>query len=523
MPERAFGSRAGGGRPFVTLHVARALCALAILALAPAQLRAGSGERPKQGQVRQKKAGEAQSRVARFVQGENSRYHWGISVVDLESGEPVFLHNEGQLLSPASVMKVVSGYAALSVFGKDHRFTTELGTYGEMKPGGVLSGPLVVRGGGDPTLSWRFFNGEYEAPVRFVVDELLRQQPITRVDGDVVGDDSRFLLEPYGPSWGWEDFQWAYGVKVSALSINDNVVLVRIRPGAKPGDPVQVETFPSFLSDTVRCEAVTRTGAEDDDLVSFKPLDGDEIFLSGAVSRSAVVDLRLALTDPALTFARWVKAELERRGIPVRGGAKALHRTHYARFQPPEGEWRSLAQVKGRPLSDVLDYMLKRSVNLYAELPLRNMGVLEPRPGMSERQAGGALVMRRWPEIFKPGENVQMLDASGLARYDLVTPKLVTDWLGMVYKSADFEYFRDLLPLSGGAEGTLRSRLKGGAKGRVWGKTGQLGMVNSMAGYALTLKGRWMAFCMIVNNHPSRKDQVKASIDRFIEDVVADR
>ena len=42
------------------------------------------------------------------------------------------------------------------------------------------------------------------------------------VEGDVVGDDSFFLDEPYGKDWSWDDLQWDYGAPVSALTFNDN-------------------------------------------------------------------------------------------------------------------------------------------------------------------------------------------------------------------------------------------------------------------------------------------------------------
>ena len=59
------------------------------------------------------------------------------------------------------------------------------------------------------------------------------------VDGDVVGDDSFFLDEPYGENWGWDDLQWEYGAPVSALSFNDNAATLTIRADASaPGTTV---------------------------------------------------------------------------------------------------------------------------------------------------------------------------------------------------------------------------------------------------------------------------------------------
>ncbi len=64
----------------------------------------------------------------------------------LESGEA----QRGQ--PPASVTKAITALYALDVLGAGHRFYTELQALGPVS-NGVLKGDLVLKGGGDPTLS----------------------------------------------------------------------------------------------------------------------------------------------------------------------------------------------------------------------------------------------------------------------------------------------------------------------------------------------------------------------------------
>ena len=61
------------------------------------------------------------------------------------------------------------------------------------------------------------------------------QSGVRHIDGSVVGDDSYFLDEPFGMSWGWDDLQWPYGAPVSALSFNDNTVELAVT--ADPANP----------------------------------------------------------------------------------------------------------------------------------------------------------------------------------------------------------------------------------------------------------------------------------------------
>src|SRR5215471_9059263 len=52
--------------------------------------------------------------------------HWGLYVVDLNSGEVLLDHQSEKLFAPASCTKVFSVAAALDAFGADHRFHTKL-------------------------------------------------------------------------------------------------------------------------------------------------------------------------------------------------------------------------------------------------------------------------------------------------------------------------------------------------------------------------------------------------------------
>jgi D-alanyl-D-alanine carboxypeptidase/D-alanyl-D-alanine-endopeptidase (penicillin-binding protein 4) len=62
--------------------------------------------------------------------------------------------------------------------------------------------------------------------------EQVEQAGVRTVDGNVVGDDSFYLDEPYATSWAWDDLQWSYGVPVSALSFNENAVELALAPDA---------------------------------------------------------------------------------------------------------------------------------------------------------------------------------------------------------------------------------------------------------------------------------------------------
>src|SRR5437016_4498811 len=69
---------------------------------------------------------------------------------------------------------------------------------------------------------------------------------LTRVEGDIVGDDRLYPYAPYPPSWTQDDIIRDYGAPVSALTLNDNVIGITIRPGAEPGDAAQLSLSPAI-------------------------------------------------------------------------------------------------------------------------------------------------------------------------------------------------------------------------------------------------------------------------------------
>lgn len=449
-------------------------------------------------------------------QGTEAGAYWGVSVLDLKSGRTIVAINDRRLFVPASILKLFTGYAALVTFGREYRFTTDILSTGRPDSSGVLRGPLIIRGGGDPSWSFRFFDDDFDKPIQAFVDLLLGQTGLRRVEGDIIADDTRFLDEPYGPDWNWENFQWAYGAKVSALPVNENVMLLQIQPRGE-GNPVEFQTVPDFFRDAVRAELNCRSQASLEDLIAFKPLDMDRYFLKGSIPPLAEpARLRLTVSDPALVFGRWLRQELGRRGVTVTGDVRVRHRAPYFDLLPLPGTPIALASIPGRPLAEIVEPMMKRSINLYAELLLRNMGVRTATSDQPERNAGIDHLYSLWHDDLQAGRNIQLFDGSGLSPRNLVTPQAVTQLLKRIYFSADVDLFRDLLPVSG-EDGTLKYRLGGKTRERVFAKTGQLGHVASMAGFMQTRNSRWLAFCIIANNHPLHKTVAKSTIDQIMK------
>jgi D-alanyl-D-alanine carboxypeptidase/D-alanyl-D-alanine-endopeptidase (penicillin-binding protein 4) len=121
-----------------------------------------------------------------------------------------------------------------------------------------------------------------------------------------------------------------------------------------------------------------------------------------------------------------------------------------------------------------------------------------------------------------PSEQFVFYDGSGLSRQNLVTPLAMVTLLEYAAKQPWGAAFRDTLPVAG-VDGSLAERFKGTpAQGRVQGKTGSLGGVKSLAGYATTLHGQQIAFSILSNNLNVPAKRITDAIDEIVLNVVDD-
>jgi len=117
-------------------------------------------------------------------------------------------------LVPASTMKVISTATANEWLGPDYRFVTALQTTGELGEDGALSGDVVIRGGGDPTL------GAASATQPFAGwKAALDKAGVKKVEGSVIGDASIFGTTLTPDTWQWNDMGNYYGAGASGLTI----------------------------------------------------------------------------------------------------------------------------------------------------------------------------------------------------------------------------------------------------------------------------------------------------------------
>lgn len=426
----------------------------------------------------------------------------GIEVVRLTDGKTIYARNEDHLLVPASNTKLFSTALALVLLGPDYRFRTSIVTEGEN---------LILAGGGDPSLSGRVYpyqgepdKDQPEVNPLAAIEELADQvvaHGILKIEGDVIGDDTRYPWAPYPGGWSVSDTEWEYGAPVSALVVGDNSIDVTVTPGMEEGDPAQVALSPSFEFLTI--ENLVRTGAAGSEKKIRMDRRGgsQELHLFGSIPLNSGPDKSsIAVSDPAVFAAAALRDALIRRGVQVRGRAVARHRFLDPGEDPvvpvPGGE---VAVRNSPPLTQILQVTDKVSENLHAELMLREVGAA--RRGIGTAKAGLAELSDFLAQAGITDKEYSLVDGSGLSRNSLVSPHAVVKLLSFMYQSRFRDQWIAMLPV-GGQDGTLKNRFQHHAEAAaISAKTGSLGHVRALSGYATSGHYGRVAFSVLFNNY----------------------
>lgn len=453
-----------------------------------------------------------------------------MQLVDIESGKTIFEQNPDKLLVPASNAKIFSTALALTKLGPDYRFTTFIVSNAALSDQGVLQGDLVLVGGGDPNLSSRHIPydsklDKYARDLMKPIRELARQVVVSGVrtiQGNIVGDDTRYVRQPWPRGWSVGDVLWGYGAPVSALSFNDSVLRITILPGRTARQRSRLRFNPAIdyfaIENHIRT-APTRTVAR---RVRLNRDPGSRaITLSGDISiRSRGRTLSAAVDDPALFAAMALRQELEKQGVKVEGETVSRHTLPHQvaslrRLRPgkPATYSTTLARRESAPLAEVITIVNKLSVNLHAEMLLRETAYHERHVGSID--AGLAELENFLGKAGLESWEFDLSDASGLSRRNLVSASAGVKLLTFMWNSPQRQAFLDSLPIAG-RDGTLDWRFsRTAARGLIRAKTGTLSHVTALSGYAFPRGGKPLAFSILVNNFNVQTSYIRNLVDRI--------
>jgi D-alanyl-D-alanine carboxypeptidase/D-alanyl-D-alanine-endopeptidase (penicillin-binding protein 4) len=415
---------------------------------------------------------------------------WGVMVVSLTRGDTLFAFEAGRSLVPASTMKLFTAALAFEQLGPYFRFKTEVFRQGEVAPDGTLNGHLYIRGGGDPALSSRFVEGDANAPMRALAQQV-QLAGVRRVQGDVLGDDAAFESKPVPDGWLTRYLHASYAARVSALSLNENLLHVVVSP-AKATTTVSLQPISAAyrIVNTARTVEGSR-GAR----LTVARTNANTISVKGWIGSRAGPRVYVVVVDDPASFATGAFASaLTEGGIPLSGSVR-LGKT-------PEGAIR-IASLQSPPLVELATVMNRESINLFAELIFRNVARQADPSGIGTAAMANA-VLRDFL-LLRVGarpDDVYASDGSGLSTLDRATARSQVQLLSYADRAPWSQEFHRTLAVAGatGNDETLRLRMRATpAQGNLHAKTGTTNSVVALAGYVSALDGEQLAFAFLYN------------------------
>jgi len=399
--------------------------------------------------------------------------------------------NPDTMRSPASIMKLVTTWAALSELGPNFVWQTVLLTDAKatVNDKGVLSGPLYLRPEGDPMFMledlWRLLRDLRLRGIKQIGDIVIDRSLFADVaidpgefDGKpdrpynaspdvfMVGFGSvRIVFTPDMQNSRWKAF---VDPRIPGIDVDSEV---RWLPGPCRSSP-QIDVERVVTASQVRYRVTGQAYGSCGEFDMYR-LAFDQQTMASKVMKAMWTELGGVMTGEV------INGNIPKDAIPV------------AAYQSP-------------PLSEVIRYINKRSNNVMTRVLLLTLAAKSGnRPatvaaGVSRIKA----ILQRQGLDFS---SAVIENGSGLSRNARLSANQLASMLQTAWKAPAMPEFMSSLAILG-VDGTLQRRLTDSkTRGYAYMKTGALKDTRSIAGYVLSASGDRYIFVSIVNHPDAHK------------------
>lgn len=242
--------------------------------------------------------------AAKLADPRFAKADYSISIAVAGVGEVASLGGD-RLLMPASNQKLWTAAGARLLLPSEFTFPTAFYTTGSIS-NGVLSGDLVVVGGGDPTITTAGKTHSLDA-----LAETIKERGILRIDGRVVIDETRF--DTVRTPGGWEPWQLEFVGPLSAFMVDWNNIRKEVEFMEQP----TLKNAERFI------ERLSKAGVEvaRGPAVEPKPPGATLLFTESAGSLTKLLTFMLSESDNVMSesFVREIGWRVKGRGTTPDG------------------------------------------------------------------------------------------------------------------------------------------------------------------------------------------------------------
>jgi len=416
-----------------------------------------------------------------FLEDRQTKYAvTSICVLDAKTGKQLYARNENIGLATASTLKTITAASAFYILGKDFQYQTSIGYSGSISADGTLKGDLVIIGGGDPTLgSWRYAHSKES----FVLNQwvaAIKAAGIKKIEGKVVGDDRLWGTQTTPDGWLWQDLGNYYGAGSSALSWRENQFDIKLRPGNTVS---VIKTVPEMPYLTIMNELKPGNAGSGDHAYVYLPPFSTTAYIRGTWATDIQKQgIAAALPDPAYEAAFRLQDTLAKAGIQISEPPVTTRQLAAAQLPLPQVQ-QKLSTVTSPALPEIVYWLNKKSINLYAEHLLRTIAW---KSGVAPTASNGAAAeVKYWTAKGFDKNALNIIDGSGLSPATRVTTSAMANILFQVQQEDWFPDFYKSLPENNGMKL----------------KSGTINDVSAFAGYYTAENGSKYVIVININNY----------------------
>ncbi len=405
-----------------------------------------------------------------------------VLVVDAQGGAAPRLAHRAQVpMNPASVMKLVTTFAALDVLGPAYVWNTPVYIDGTVQDGS-LRGNVYVRGQGDPKLVMERL---------WLLLRRLQGQGIQVIVGDIVLDRSAFALPAHDPAQFDGEPLRPYNAAPDALLLNFKAVAMGFVPDAQAGTArVQFDPPLAGVQTQTRVPLAPPGTACGDWRASLRAELADPArlaFLGAYPASCGERSWAVAYADPGAYAARAIEGLWRELGGKLTGSV---------RYGPVPAALQPAFSMASPPLAEVVRDINRDSNNVMAQqlflaLALNAHGTATPE--------GARQVLQQWWRTRFGDADMPVADnGAGLSREARISAQSLGGMLQAAWAAPVMPELLASLPIAG-VDGTLR-RSQSRAAGSAHLKTGSLRDVSALAGYVHGASGRRYVLVAMANH-----------------------
>ena len=406
---------------------------------------------------------------------------------------------QGMPMNPASVMKLVTTYAALEQLGPAYVWRTPVYLDGVVDKG-TFRGTVYIKGSGDPKLVterlWLLLGRLQGMGVKVIV-------------GDIVVDRSAFQVQDHDPAaFDGEPYR-PYNAGPDALLINYKTQVLGFIPDPAAGVARIHYEVPMGQMQAPNSVPLAPQGTACGDWRSQLQADWSDpqrIQLGGRYPASCGdKNWPVALPDPDRFAFKAVEGMWRSLGGSITGQVRE--------GRVPDGlkpAWENQSPSLGEVVRDINKF----SNNVMTQQVLLTLG--KEQLGIGSFDAGRAALAQWWQQRWSVSDMPLVENGAGLSRDARISAQALGHMLQAAWASSVMPEFVASMPISG-MDGTLR-RSKASANAHL--KTGSLRDANTLAGYVHGNSGqRYVLVAMV--NHPNA-NAARPVMDALVDWVAQD-